>query len=441
MANPVAEAAVESIELEEVGTTLPVLFAEFDSTYNLFKKRAKKRNIANVTEGGTTTRGAWREPMIIQGGAPIQVGTGDSTSLLRGTGSLTAAFAMQPVWMFNVCEITHLAQMATDGKERGVVSIRTEELKRSLQQFSTGIDSLINGDGSGAIDQIPTTATVSSNSGTGAQTSYISGMNVAARFVDQQVVAVFPSEGGVTRGNATISYVDQVANTLYFSTVLPSTGGATATGDYLMVQGTSGVVASSILGIQAWNVNSNTGTIAGLNRATYPGRLSTPTINLSGAQIVPSTFLRANVLLGRAMGADNAAQESGIWYGPPEQAYTFDSQFFTRMITQNKEGNDLDTGRKNFSKSMGERDYYISWTASPNRVDMLIMENWHFGELKEAGLYDFGGGNTIMPVPDVGTSNGTYLTNQMFVYECGFQLCNVAPRSGIYIQSAGQLTV
>ena len=137
--------------------------------------------------------------MIIQGGSPISQGTGDSTSLLRGTGSQTQSFALQPVWLFNVCEITHLAEMATDGKERGVFSISKEEVKRSLKQFMTGIEGLINSDGSGALDQIPTTATVSSASGSGAQTSFISGMNVAARFVYQQVVQIFPSEVGLSR--------------------------------------------------------------------------------------------------------------------------------------------------------------------------------------------------------------------------------------------------
>lgn len=442
MANPVAEAAVESVELESVHEKLPDLVAEFGGAYNLFKKRAKKVDIANVTLGGTTTRAAWRVPMWIQGGSPIQVGTGDSTSLLRGTGSQTQAFAMSPVWTFNVCEITHLAEMATEGKERGVVSIKVEEIKRSLRQFLTGQEGLINGDGSGAIDQIPATATITTG-GSGAQTSIIAGMNVAARFTDQQVVSVFPSEGGVTRGTATISYVDPVTNTLYFSTALPSTGGATAVGDYLMVQGTSGAVGSSILGIQYWNVNSNTGTLAGLPRASYPGRLSTPTINLNGAQLVPSTEQRALVLLGRAMGEDNEAAESMIWYGPPEQIYTFASQFYSRMVTlaNDKSESALDTGVKGFPKTALGRDFQISWTQNSNRIDGLVMDNWLFGELKEAGLYDFGGGNTIMPVPDVGTSNGTYLTNKMFVYEMGYQLCNAAPRSGIYVQNCGSLTV
>ena len=82
-----------------------------------------------------------------------------------------------------------------------------------------------------------------------------------------------------------------------------------------MIVGSSGAAGNSIQGITAWNVNSNTGTVGGLNRANFPGRLSCPTINLGGQQIVPSTYQRALVLLGRAMGEDAEGMEDGIWYG------------------------------------------------------------------------------------------------------------------------------
>ena len=31
------------------------------------------------------------------------------------------------------------------------------------------------------------------------------------------------------------------------------------------------------------------------------------------------------------------------------------------------------------------------------------MENWYIGELSPLELYDFGGGNVVAPVPDIGT--------------------------------------
>jgi hypothetical protein len=444
MANPMTEAAVESIELESVDDKIAELVPLFDGDYTFFRKRAKKTPISYSTAAGSTTgRPSWRNTMVIQGGAPIVTGTGDQTSLLRGTGINTAAFAQSPVGFFGVTEYTYLSEIATEGRERGLVEISTDLVKRSLNSFLTGIAAQIAGPGvgSGTLAIIPSTAVVSSSSGTGAQTSYIQGITNAASFTDQQVVQVFSAEGGTNRGTATVSFSDAVAQTVWFSTALPSTGGATQTGDYLIISGASGAQGAGLANIHYWNVNSNSGTVGGLNRASYPGRLSAPTVNLGGQQVTPSVFQRALIILGRALGPDAEAMASGVWYGQPDQLYTLNAQWYERMITQNMEkGADaLDIGRKELSKTFGGREYQVSYQADPTRVDLLVMSNWVFGELKECGLYDFGGGNTVMPVPDVGTTNGTYITDRMFAYDCFFQLCNKAPRSGLFIQQAGVL--
>jgi hypothetical protein len=444
MPNPMNEAAVESIELEAVDDKIAELVPLFDGDYTFFRKRAKKVPISYSTAaGGTTGRPSWRNSMVIQGGAPIVTGTGDQTSLLRGTGITTAAFAQSPVGFFGVTEYTYLSEIATQGKERGLVEISTDLVKRSLNSFLTGIAAQIAGPGvgSGTIAIIPSTATVSSSSGSGATTSYISGITNAASFTDQQVIQVFSAEGGTNRGTATVSYTDAVAQTVWFSTALPS---GTVTGDYLIISGASGAQGAGLANIHYWNVNSNAGTVGGLSRASYPGRLSTPTINMNGQQITPSVFQRALILLGRALGPDAEAMSSMVWYGQPDQLYTLNAQWYERMITQNLEGKGaemMDIGRKEMSKTFGGREYQVSYQADPTRVDGLVMSNWMFGELKECGLYDFGGGNTVMPVPDVGTTNGTYITDRMFAYDAFFQLCNKAPRSGIYLQQCGVLAV
>ena len=448
MGGPLNEAAVESIELEQVGKEIALTWPTFRGLYNELEKSAQKVNIANVTQAAGTTRSAWRETMIIQGAAGIQVGTGDGTSVGSGTGSKTASFAMAPIWAFNVTQYTRLAEMATNGSERAVESFTKTEIKRSIKQFYNGIESLFNGDGSGAADQIPLTgAVVSSGSGSGDSTSYISGIACAACFSDQQVVQFFPSEGGSTRGTATISYVDVVGQTLWFSTTLPSTGGATAVGDYIMVAGTSGVAGSSVLGIPYWNTNGNTGTKGGLSLSTYPSRLSTPVINLGGAQITPSVAQRAMVLLTRALGDDAEDLEKGVWYGRPEQAATIASQWYDLMVTQNKESESInvtDRARAGLPDTFGERKYIYSNTAKLGRVDLLFLENWSLGELCPVGLYDFGGGNTVMPVPDIGsyaTAGATYITSKMFVYEWGGQICNRVPKHGLFITNAGTINI
>jgi hypothetical protein len=434
--NPVLETAVEGVELESFGRDIQDLIFKGTTAYSLFKSRAETVPVSNITAAGGITRPNWRVAFRPQGGAPIAVGTGNADSLGRGSGSQWNDFALTPVFLFAVTELSWLAQIATRGKNRALFSVKEEELKNSLQAALQGVEGLINGDGSGAIDQIPATAVITLSGGPSpAQVASIIGMNVAAAFTDQQVVSVFPSEGGVSRGQATISYPDAVTQTLFFSTVLPA---GTTNGDYLMVTGASGAVNSSILGIRAWQVNSNVGTIGGISRALYPSRLSTPTINLNTGAITPGVAQRTLVLLGRALGPDAKSMKSGIWYGPPEQAYAISNLFYNVQISQNlQKGESVpDMAREGFIEEFGGRSYHTSWTAQPNRVDLLLMSTWKIGSLLEMELYDFGGGNVVAPVPDVGTTNGTYLTSHMYAYNVAFQLCNASPRSGLYIQNA-----
>ncbi|MGP0031671.1 MAG: hypothetical protein ACLPVF_14335, partial [Acidimicrobiales bacterium] len=167
-------------------------------------------------------------------------------------------------------------------------------------------------------------------------------------------------------------------------------------------------------------MNSNTGTIGGLNRNAYPGRLSTPTINLNGAALTPGIAQRAEVLLTRALGPDAESLKSGIWYGPLEQAFAQSNLMYNVLIVNAQEvkgDKTLDMSKRYFSDTFGGRKYHKSATATASRMDLLIMENWYIGELSPLELYDFGGGNVVAPVPDIGGgSNASYLTSHMFAY-------------------------
>jgi len=440
------ESAVEALEIDAFAANIGDLIFKGTDLYSLFKKRAQVVPVSNVTAAGGVTRPSFRVPFRVQSGSPIIQSTGDNASIGQGTGSLWQSFAVSPVWVQSVCQISSLAQLATKGKDRGLVKVQAEELKNALNSTKQGIEALMNGDGSGAITQIPTTATVSNNSGSGAQTSFISGLNQVAAFVDQQVVTIFPSEGGTARGNATISYIDPVAGTLYFSTVLPATGGATQTGDFIMVQGAAGSAGSSILGIQAWDVNSNTGTIGGLNRANFPGRLSCPTINLAGGSITPGVGNRALVIAQRALGPDNKLKDAGIFYAGDAQAVAVNNLYTNVQITglagsQVSGDKTPDISKKYFADTFCGREITFSSTFLPNRMDLIVPEYWVMGELAELGQYDFGGGNSIVPVPDTTTTTGTYLQSSMFSYFACFNLVNSAPRAGLFIQGAAVPTI
>jgi len=442
------EAAVEAVELDAFAKEIPDLVFHGTTAYSLFKAEATKVPVSNQSNAGGTQRPSFRVPFRVQAGAAISQGTGNADSMLRGSGSQWASFALAPVYLFNVCEISWLAQASTDSKQKGLFAVKAQEMKNSLDAAMQGIEGLINSDGTGMIDQIPTTAVIVLSGGSpAAQTASITGVNVAVAFTDQQVVS-FYSTGGVKRsggGNtsATISYSDGPSNTLFFSTVLPSDVVVT---DYIVVNGASYGSGNSILGIKAWDVNSNTGTIGGLNRNAYPGRLSTPTINLQGAALTPGIGNRAEVLLTRALGPDADSIKSGIWYGPLEQAFAQSNLMYNVQIANAQEikgDKTLDMGKRYYSDTFCGRKYHKSATFSPNRMDLLVMENWYIGELSPLELYDFGGGNVVAPVPDIGngTSNGSYLTSHMFAYNTCFNLANAAPRSGLYVQNAAVPTV
>jgi len=440
---PLLEAAVEAVELDAFAKEIPDLVFHGTTAYSLFKSEATKVPVSNITQAGGTPRPSFRVPFRVQSGAAISQGTGNADAIGRGTGSQWASFALSPVYLFNVCEIAWLAQASTDSKQKGLFAVKAQEMKNSLDAAMQGIEGLINADGSGTIDQIPTTAVIT---GAGAVNASVAGMNVAVAFTDQQLVQVVPAGGGAARGTARVTYVDGPSNTLYFGDanyVLPT--GTVAT-DFLVVVGATYGAGNSLLGVRAWDVNSNTGIIGGLNRANFPGRLSTPTINLSGAAISPGLAQRAEVLLGRSLGPDADSIKSGIWYGPPEQAFAQSNLMYNVQIAnaQDIKGDKtLDMAKKFFADTFGGRKYHKSWTAQPNRIDLLVMDNWYIGELSPLELYDFGGGNVVAPVPDTTSAAGTgsYLTSHMFAYNTCFNLCNAAPRAGLYVQNAAVPTV
>lgn len=445
MANPLAEAAVQAIELDAFAKDIPDMIAHGDTLYTLMKKNATTIPISNVTAAGGQTRPSFRVPMRLQAGAGITQGTGNGDSLGRGSGSQWAGFALSPVFVFNVCEITYLARIATEGRKRGLFNVQAQELKNTFQQAVQGLESMMQGDGTGTLDQIPSTATVNSGTGGGSlgtpTYSSIVGLNNAFQFTDQQVVQVISTSGG-NRGSFTISYVDAVTNTIYSAQALPSTGGATAVTDYLVVNGAAGTAGSSIMGLRAWQVNSSSGIIGGLDRADYPGRLSTPTVNLNNASISKTLGLRAMVLMGRAVGPDTEAMKSAVWYTGPDQGMEISNLYYTVQLANAMDAKGEgapDMVKKNWPATFAGRDLHIGWNALPGRLDLFSFATWYLGEMLPLELYDFGGGITVAPVPDI--VNGGYLTSSMFAYNAAFNMVNAAPRAGFFVSNAGQPTI
>ena len=438
-ANPLAEAAVEAVELENFAKGIPDLVFKGHTVYNFFKKGSKTYPTAVTTQAGGTARPAFRIPVRIQSGAAIFQATGNGDALGRGTGSNWVGGDISPIGLFAGCEITYLARIATNGPKRGLISLRAEELKNSLNAFMQGLDAQFLSDGSGAIVQIPSTATVNNNTLGGTNPSSIVGLGGQAnQFQEQQVVQFFPTEGGTARtggvATVTVSYVDGAADTVYFSTALPT---STAVGDFVMIQGSSGALNSGLAGIYAYQVASNTGTILNLSRSTYPGQLSTPNINKSGAAINMTDAYKAEILIGRGLGADNEAVADFEWICGPDQELAV-TQLYTNVLTQNyvpPGDKALDMVKRHMSPTYGGRKLNISYTAKQGRLDAVCAETWGITETVEPSLYDFGDGVTTMPIPDF-TGQGSYLTSSIFFYNAFLNLFNSNMKAGVYISNA-----
>lgn len=425
---------MQAIELDAFATEIPDLIQFSKTLYNYFKKNATIIPVANVTAAGGVTRPSFRVPLRIQAGSGLTQGTGNGDSLGRGTGSQWAGFALSPVFVYNVNEMTYLARIATEGRKRGLFNVQAQELRNTLRQAEQGIEALLQGDGSGALDQIPTTATVNNGTGSGVQTSSIVGLNNAFQFTDQQTIQVFPSIGGVSRGSFVISYVDSVSQTIYSSTALPA---STQVGDYLMIAGAAGSAGSSVLGLRAWQVNSNIGTIGGLNRANFPGRLSTPTIALTGA-VSLNVGIRSMALLVRALGENNPAIDSACWYCGPDQAMQITNLYLNMLYVNAADApagkEPMDVIKGHWPKTFAGADLLVGANALPGRLDLFAAKTWYMGEMLPLELYDFGGGITVMPVPDI--VNGGYLTSSEFVYNAAFNVANSNPRAGVFVTGA-----
>lgn len=434
------ELAVEGIELEAFVSDIPDLQAKFDRLQTRLKKGATVKQCSFQTNRGGVQRAPFWASVRVQGGAPIQQFGNDTATTApaygRGSAGQFVSMAASPVRFVSICEISNLANEATDGKERGLVKFGKEEMNKSLLAHDNGIEALLNRDGSGTID---TVVTPSSGSGSaGPAFSYIV-VNNAASFVDQQTVQVLSAVGGTNRGSFAISYVDPVAQRIYTAAALPSTGGATAAGDILVVQGATGAAGSSVYGKDYWIQNGNVGTKGGVDISQYPGRFSSPTINFGGSgTIVNSTALRVQSIRMRAMGDDYEKNEKAFWYGNPIQGIALAGNYYNPGYTRLDEGGNErvpDVAKRYMQDKWADEEVVWSSTAETNRLDRIVPSAFTFGELYPTRLHEWTPGNTVAAVPVNDGGGNTYYDSTMFAYETAFNILCPEMKAQFFIQN------
>lgn len=363
-----------ALQLEKVRDKLELLYQTDDTLWKLIEDKTDTLDVS-----GRSTR----IPMeILAGGKFIQGNPGGGDTGL-GSGIQNAVGVLTPVYFYQSHVLTQESMVTTDSGEKAIESYFKQNMTRSMQQFFANMESLLNTDGSGTLDTVVSTAT----------NKIV--VNNANQFYDNQdiIVVAGPSIGGSVRGTVTILSVAANENALYLTGAVP--GGTTA-GDLLLVNGSANAAASSLLGIEYFDVASTTGNVLGLNRSDFPGKLSTPHVDGGGSAL---TILKARRMLNAirtALGVNMADSQKVVFHMNLDQETAWENLgvIVTQNIYQQIKGDESeDMLKKSPPKSFAGRPLIASIHAKPGRIDGLALANWGKVQSLKPSLYNVGGQN------------------------------------------------
>jgi hypothetical protein len=443
---PLQEAAVSAIEKEQVRTEIAKLFQTDDTLYAKFRSDVKSTPIAYSIPGNTGERGAFRVPMAIAANGNMLQITGDGDDMGVGGGTQWKSQVLGPVTFVLGTQITWLAENATDSKSKALIDVNSAEFANSLDYFKTGLESQLQGDGTGSLLSLAG-STITLAGGPPNQVATITGLPLSSvnQVQDFQTVQFFSSaSGGVNQGVATVSFTDAPNGTINFSTIIPA-GVTAASFIFINASGAAlvGAAGSSLMGIHAYQSNAAVGTLNGLNRALYPGRLSTPTVNLANNLITVPYGRRGLQLLRSALGSDTPALEDLFWYtGLSQEAAIEDLNLQVTVVNRQEVKGDagIDMGYKQAPSTFLGREILVSTHAQDGtnangggRIDGICPKYWAIGEMKSPDLYEVKGMSVF---PMYGASGGV-ATAHIFYYICSFNVVNSNPRAGVVFTNCG----
>jgi len=400
-----------ALQLEKVRPELPLLYQIDDTLLGLIEDRSEGLEVVSSR--------AYRIPLELLAGGTLSQINPDGGNLFRGSAIRTDFGVLNQVYFDFAIEYTELSKVATESKEKAVENYVAKQMERSMQQFRTGLEAILQGDGSGTLD---TVVSVASNP--------VISVNNANQFFDNQTVQVFPNLTSASRGSFQILAADAIANTI---TVDPSSSlpAGTTAGDLLIVAGAAGVAGSCLNGLSALQLNSNVGTYLGIQRSAYPGRLSCPLIAGGSTAITPQ---RGRALLDQsrfALGVESPESAKYIWYMNLDQEAAIENigLIVTQVIQNQLKGDSsVDMLMKTAPKTFGGRPIKASIHATPGRIDGLALSHWGRSQIQPIDYYEVNG-QTLFPIYG---DDGGLETSVITYLWTGFNVFNDNPRAGVY---------
>jgi hypothetical protein len=402
------------VQLEHVKDKVALLFAQDDTLFSAIEGKIDKDTVSSRT---------MRVPIRIQGGIPFAQVNPDNGDLGLGSNDLyDVAVNLTPVWFSTAVALSKLAIIATDSKKKSVEDVLTVAFQSGKKQLRTGLETLLNTDGSGTVDVVQSVPTVI----TGGTQIIVNNPNA---FSEGSFYQVYSALGGTLRGGFNVITVDANSQNIV-SNAVPS---GTTTGDLLLVAGSAGTAGTSLYGLEYHDTNLSTGSWLGLSRATYPNKLKTPYVNAGGSALSPQLVRQVKQYIKRALGDDADVDKLLAHCGPEITAAWEDAQLSVTTVIQNQISGDesLDMGKKRLPQTMGGNKIVESIKAVRGRIDFLNLSTWGFAEIQPIDMFSIAGQTQFQTY---GASGGVNAA-QIFYYWVGLQLYTNNLRANGYIDS------
>lgn len=336
----------------------------------------------------------------------------------RGAAITEARAQVQAAFFLACTEMTDLAMSATDSAKKAVGDYKKRNLAKQIAQFRNLCESLLNSDlnAAGILDTI---TSISGNQ---------IGVNNANKFQGNKVYQVLPGVGQASIGSIVTLNIDVNSKLLYVTGAVPA---GAAVGYVLAVDGSPGIVNSSLGSLASNNLDSNTGSWNNLARGTFPGQLKTPHLAMGNFAMNPSAYDLGKVYLMRVL-PDEEGEEldllAHMGFDQQQALVNYALQANPTIIWNQMKGERVPDMTAKPAKTISGDPTLVSKLATPGRIDLLPIKKWFRGELQPTGPLTRNGQTEFQTYGDDGGLDFSVIN---YIWG-GFQVCLEQPKYGLY---------
>lgn len=357
-----------------------------------------------------------RIPFEALSGGKFRSWNPDGGDMGLGSGPTEVYGTLSCVYFLQASQYTALAEWSTDSDEKAIKNYVSLTQQRAAETFAAYMDAVLQGSGANDLDTVVSTVA--------------NGIvvNNANAFQDNQDVDIWSAIGGNFVGTVTIESVDIANNTIWLTGPVP---GGTAAGYVLIVSGSAGVANSGLFGLRYYQVSGNAGSYMNIQRSAFPGKYSTPYINVNGA-LTPAIVRALEGQIELAMSIDRADQADLVAHCNVDMRAAWENNaILVQRVIMNEVKSDesVDMLKKNAPTQIAGRELLVNERAKPGLIDFLGLKHWFRIEGHPLDYYEVGG-QTMFPA--YGESGGL-AGSCMFYLVTGTQAGNGQPRIGAYM--------